>query len=186
MSCMKGIRSILCSAAAILAAGTIPAGCGDDSAKGPPPIELGQDPCAQCDMTIAEDRHSAAAIIRRDGKPTRIAFDDIGCLLDHMREHPEVEFTDLYVRSADTGAWLPAPEASYIMSPQIPTPMASGIAAYADRERAGAAGSQSGANVVTTWTELIPARRKHMQDLYGSPPATTGPESPSRPDSSSR
>ncbi len=153
-------------AALLLALCLLPAGCGESEVNGPPPTKLGHDPCAECDMIVNEDRYAAGAVVKKDGHAEHQSFDDTGCMLDHAREHPELVFTQWFVRDAKTRQWLPAASAHFVMSEQIHTPMGSGIAAYSSNAEASEAARQF-AGLVIDWSALPAARQKFMEDRYG-------------------
>ncbi|MBL8963048.1 MAG: hypothetical protein KF787_09845 [Phycisphaeraceae bacterium] len=119
-------------------------------------------------MTIREDRFSASALIDDPSGPRRVDFDDPGCLLDHQREHPEVRFRSAHVRDAGTGAWVEADSAWFVLSDRIATPMASGIAAYANPAEARDKAREVGEAVIDLGS-LREARRAFMEQRYGSP-----------------
>lgn len=62
----------------------------------------------------------AAEIIDRDENVYK--FDDIGCMLRFMREH-RTEDAAVFVRDYDGSGWMSAPEAHYVRSEAIPSPM---------------------------------------------------------------
>ncbi len=83
--------------------------------------------CAFCRMAISQKRY-AAELIGADG--TVFKFDDIGCMI-HFAErrgwiaHPPNRFVHDY----DSDEWLEASRASFVSSPEIASPMASGLLA---------------------------------------------------------
>lgn len=153
---------------AVLSLVCILSSCGESPLSGPPPTQLGQDACAECDMTVREDRYSCGAVVRKGEVRSHVSFDDIGCMLDHARFHPELEWVEEYVRDAVTGRWVEASKASYVVSEQVATPMASGISAYAEKADADAAGKKVSA-AVQTWPEVRAARQALMESRYGKP-----------------
>ena len=56
---------------------------GDDG--GLPPIKLGIDKCHHCNMIISDLRYAAAIRESADGRSEVYTFDDLGCLLFHLR-----------------------------------------------------------------------------------------------------
>lgn len=86
-------------------------------------------------MLISDRRFSAGA--REGAAATR--YDDVGCLVAHRRAALASGSATGYVRDSVSEAWLEAASAAYVRSPQIRTPMSSGIAAYADPAAARAA-----------------------------------------------
>lgn len=119
-------------------------------------------------MTIREDRFSAGAVIERSAKREKVSFDDLGCMLDHARFHPDTRFVEWYARDASDGSWVRCQDARFVMSDRINTPMASGIEAFKDPAAAAAAAKAAGTDVLT-WDQVVAARRKFMEDRYGKP-----------------
>ena len=98
------------------------------TAHPPHPVEIDPaDVCAFCKMAISEKRY-AAEMINAEG--TAFKFDDIGCMIHFAKqrgwiEHPPVRFVHEY----DSAVWLEASRATFVRSPEIPSPMASGLIA---------------------------------------------------------
>ncbi|HLO41774.1 MAG TPA: nitrous oxide reductase accessory protein NosL [Phycisphaerales bacterium] len=144
------------------------AGCKEEPLSGAPTTPLGEAICAACEMNVREDRYSAGAVVTIEEKRQHLSFDDIGCLLDHERFHPEIRFHEWFVRDAASGRWVDAPHAHFVHSDSIHTPMASGIAAFADAAAAQEAATKAGATV-QAWPEIRAARQKWMEERYGKP-----------------
>lgn len=105
-------------------------GCGDRDETGPPTLHLGYDVCDFCKMIISDQNFAAACIVRStDGRARSVAFDDIGCLLEFQESPADGTIEHAYVTDYDTGDWLNASDALYIQSPDIRSPMASGMIA---------------------------------------------------------
>jgi len=89
-------------------------------------------------MHIAQPRF-AAVILREDG--IYLKFDDIGCFRSHLKKNPSLRGAPAWVMDFASGAkWLDARAAYYALETREPTPMGSGILAFADRgdaERSG-------------------------------------------------
>ncbi len=90
--------------------------------------------CAFCKMAISQKRYAAELV---DARRNVFKFDDIGCMI-HFAErrgwidHPPARFVHDY----DSPAWLEAGRASFVLSHEIPTPMASGLIAVRDPAQA--------------------------------------------------
>lgn len=116
---------------AVIALVTVPGlvGCGERREAGPPDIRLGDDVCDFCSMIISDQNFAAACVLRQaDGRWHTAAFDDIGCLLAFDKiQHDSIE--QRYVADYNTGAWVIASQANFVLSPNIRSPMASGIIA---------------------------------------------------------
>ncbi len=161
-------KSLARSVAASIISGAALQGCDSGAITGPPQEPVGKAVCAACDMTVREDRYSAGAVVKEKDARLHLSFDDIGCLLDHEREHKELKYAEWYVRDASNGEWLDATKASFVLSDMIPTPMGSGIAAYATKDAAQAQAVKVNA-AVQTLAELRVSRQKWMEAKYGKP-----------------
>ncbi len=111
------------------------AGC----AQGPPrPVDIEPaDVCASCKMAISEARYAAELI---DSEDRVFKFDDIGCMLRFARERNMIgsapSRVHIFVHNYGGRDWLEAGKAHYVKSPEIPSPMASGLVAFADAAEA--------------------------------------------------
>jgi copper chaperone NosL len=127
-----------------------------DAEPTPPTIHYGEDLCELCNMIISEERH-AAAYLTDDGHGH--AFDDIG---DMLRAHLEMqeEATAFFVHDYEDRAWIRAEKAHYVLSENLTTPMASGLAAFSAPEEAQALAAELQGQVLT-FDEL----KTHYQDM---------------------
>ncbi len=112
---------------ALLAVLTLTACQSGEDAGGPPEIRYGEDVCDRCNMLIAEPRFATAyatesAEVRR--------FDDVGCLFLHAQEEAET-VASYWVHDFNSEEWLAGEEATYVVNPDLITPMGWGIAAFA-------------------------------------------------------
>lgn len=120
------------------------AACGGGAPE-PVPIVLDEDACSYCRMAISQPEY-AAELVTPEGRVER--FDDVGCLAAWLRRHGRPEGAAAFVAEYRTGGWIAAESASYLVSPALPTPMSSGLAAFADRAAAEAAASELGGEAV--------------------------------------
>lgn len=123
----------------------------DKFPTGDPIIQYGQENCARCRMVIS-DLQYASAWRESDGSETH--FDDIGCmvLLDGER-HP-IGGTQYWVHDFESGEWFDALSASYVVSPDVRSPMGYGV--IASTIAAGSkilSGKFSNAEILT-WSKL--------------------------------
>jgi copper chaperone NosL len=86
-------------------------------------------------MAISEEGYASELI---DVEQRVYKFDDIGCMLRFARDRRLAGSREVhvFVRDYDGRDWMRGEDAHYVQSPQIPSPMASGIIAAADRPRA--------------------------------------------------
>ncbi|MFN7020588.1 MAG: nitrous oxide reductase accessory protein NosL [Phycisphaerales bacterium] len=147
------------------------AGCDSAPLSGPPTLRAGRDECRECGMIISEDRHACAMLVESSGFREHILFDDIGCMLDLERAGPEKRtILERHVHDFVSKSWVPAETASFLFADPgaAPTPMGSGIIAYASRLEAQAGAERTG-GVVLDYAGLREARRAWMEQRYGKP-----------------
>ncbi|MCC6659742.1 MAG: nitrous oxide reductase accessory protein NosL [Phycisphaerales bacterium] len=141
-------------------------GCGGDDLSGPPVLRPGRDQCAECGMSIDDQRFAAALLIERDGRREYLCYDDIGCMLDaRFGAGGDLPVREAFVHDHGSLAWVPAGEAAYLAADRdsLRTPMASGIAAFRDRAAAERAGKDMGGEVLSH-DELAARRRARDQE----------------------
>lgn len=104
------------------------AGC----TPGPEPIDYGHEACTYCRMTITDPRY-ATELVNSTGKV--YPFDAVECLVAYLNEHPEAEVHSLWVNDfADPGTLIPIPEAVFLHSGALHSPMGLNIAAFGSGE----------------------------------------------------
>ncbi|MEP0813487.1 MAG: nitrous oxide reductase accessory protein NosL [bacterium] len=119
----------------------------------PKPVEivLSEDACAHCRMAVTERKFAAEAV-----SPDGVAsyFDDIGCLARWYSDGRAKPGSAIYVVDFQTGEWLDAEAATYLVSSKIPTPMSFGIIAFGSQQAASA--SEYAANAqITGWDGIL-------------------------------
>lgn len=119
----------------------IVAGCDRrPEAIAPPAVRFGQTDCAQCGMSVADERYAAALVVRNaDGEQVGQAFDDIGCMVEYERDHHDVTVLARYVKDFQTHQWVAAERAAYVHDAAIASPMGFGVLATAAPEAAAGA-----------------------------------------------
>lgn len=75
--------------------------------------------CSFCRMAVSQPRY-AAEIVDKDGNVYK--FDDIGCMVRFLKEHPP-QGAAIFVRDYTGAGWISAPEALYVRAESIPSPM---------------------------------------------------------------
>ena len=98
----------------------------------PPEIHLGEDACQFCRMIISDERY-AAGYLTADGD--EFIFDDIGDMFKHHLDRAEA-VTAFFVHDYNDHTWIRAETAVYVLNPDLPTPMLSGLAAFAGEAEA--------------------------------------------------
>jgi len=91
-----------------------------------PEIAYGEVICEQCGMIVSEEAQAAAYRLP-DG--TLRVFDDLGdMVLYHRLNYEEVHI--FWVHDFQTGEWMHAPDAYFVATDDLVTPMGHGIAAF--------------------------------------------------------
>lgn len=141
-------------------------GCGRSKDLTPPRIEYGATECAHCRMIVSEQRFAAALVLPTDHEVVKLAFDDVGCLLDYLAANQPSGTYAPYVQDVENLGWLDAREAVFVHSTELRTPMASNLAALSSEAAA------------TRFQQQYPGRQTRFTKLCGasapgqiSPPA---------------
>jgi len=141
-------------------------GCDRGDPWAPPEIYYGQDVCDTCGMIISDDRY-AAAIIEGDGSGVkRRLFDDVGEMLAVDTGERQVH---RYVHGFQSGHWLDAGDAVYVLGPEIQTPMATGVVAFESAQAAQQYAGEHGGRVMD-----LSRCRQALADGLGGPGAVPG------------
>lgn len=114
-------------------------GCNSQVAEGPPEIRLGDSVCDECNMIISDKRWATATIVEGPRGPTPLLFDDFNCQVRYETEHSNLVILDRWSYCHATGSPIQTGDASFVESPNLRTPMGSGIAAFASSDDANAA-----------------------------------------------
>lgn len=100
----------------------------------PKPITYGTDKCDFCRMTIV-DPQFAAELVTDKGRV--YTFDAIECMVQYRLAAPETSFALLLVNDyLHSGTLQPAENCSYLISPNLPSPMGANLSAFYDRTSA--------------------------------------------------
>lgn len=100
----------------------------------PQKIEYGHDGCSYCTMTIVDKKH-AAQIVTSKGKVFK--YDAIECLINDAKNHESKEIA--FKKVADFSGidkFVDAESATYLISPEIPSPMGKNLSAFASEKEA--------------------------------------------------
>ncbi len=97
----------------------------------PQPIAYGTDKCEFCRMTIVDMQH-AAEVVTAKGRAYK--FDAIECQINYLRENQATEFAFMLVNdySKTTGELAPAAACTFLISPNISSPMGANLSAFTD------------------------------------------------------
>lgn len=116
----------------------------------PQEIYFGEDACHFCLMTIVDDRH-AGQLVTSKGKAYK--FDAIECMVRSMRNTEETQYAFQLVSDYETGALIDAENATYLISPGIPSPMGAFLSAFESYDRAADVQKQKDGQLYD-WTSL--------------------------------
>lgn len=95
---------------------------------GPQPIAYGTDGCHFCSMTIVDKQH-VSQIVTEKGKAFK--FDAVECMMNHLNDIGTGQVSLFLVADyARPGEFLDATQATYLISPNIPSPMGEFLSAF--------------------------------------------------------
>lgn len=117
----------------------------------PGEIFYGEDTCHFCSMTIV-DRQHAAQLVTDKGKIYK--FDAIECMLNHLIENSGPMAYYLVADFTIPEKLIDARKATFIISPNIPSPMKEDLSALGSRENAVKLQAEKDGNLYT-WQELL-------------------------------
>ena len=100
----------------------------------PQPINYGNDLCEYCKMTIV-DQHFASQLVNTNGKAYN--FDAIECMINYSKENKETDYQLYLINDFENpGTLINAKTATYLVSPQISSPMSENLIGYASEKAA--------------------------------------------------
>ncbi len=111
-------------------------GCGSESDAGPPTIRYDDSICDECGMIISDERFATATIIQGDRGNEPMIFDDFNCQIIFENKHTDLTITGRWSNDYSSKEWLETQNAWFVKSPNLRTPMASNMAAFASKEEA--------------------------------------------------
>ncbi|WP_026302663.1 nitrous oxide reductase accessory protein NosL [Psychroflexus tropicus] len=93
------------------------------------PIQYGRDQCDYCSMGIVQKTHSAQLVTSK-GKQRK--FDAIECMVNYIeKDSQSLKDANLWVANYTApGQMIPAKEASYLISKNLPSPMGAYLTAF--------------------------------------------------------
>lgn len=117
----------------------------------PQEINYGEDACHYCSMTIVDRQHSAELVTDK-GKAFK--FDAIECMIHHLEETTTPMAFYLVADYFKPGEFIDANNATFIISPNIPSPMRANLSAIKLKEKAISLQAEKGGSLYT-WDELL-------------------------------
>jgi len=113
-------------------------------------IQYGRDACAYCKMTIS-DRKYGAELVTQKGKVFK--FDATECMLDYLEENRQNYAHNMVVPFDDPGILHPSDSLTYLVSPNLPSPMGAFISAFSQSSVAGKI-QQEKSGELFSWDEI--------------------------------
>ncbi len=94
------------------------AACGGGPATPEPAkIRFGETICTECGMIISQPKYASSfAYAESEGRFKSLPFDDIGDMLTHMRQHPELIPAGVWVHDYNSEEWIDAEDAFFVVS----------------------------------------------------------------------
>jgi copper chaperone NosL len=102
---------------------------------------------------LVSERMFAAAYRTAAGEPK--VFDDIGCLLAAARAEAGATARQFWFHDAPSRTWVEGRRAVFVHAPNLKTPMAGGMLAYADEAAAREAAAADGGRVIVSLDQLL-------------------------------
>jgi len=87
-------------------------------------------------MIISDERWATATMVEGPRGPEARLFDDFNCQVNFEVENPDATILARWSRSHATREWIRTEGAHFLISPNLRTPMASHIAAFASHAEA--------------------------------------------------
>ena len=132
-------------------------GCEKQSVDAPPNIRIGDSVCDECNMIISDERWATATIVEGPRGPEPRLFDDFNCQVNYEVENPDLVVLGRWSHTHDSQQWLRTEDASFLMSLNLRTPMASNVAAFGSMSEANAAQAELAGDVMSfdvAWKRL--------------------------------
>lgn len=116
------------------------------------PINYGTDKCEYCRMTIVDQQHGAELVTHK-GRVHK--FDAIECMVNFLNQNSDKEIAIYLVNDYLTpGTLINATESSYLISPNIPSPMGANLSAFKNRDNAMAIQAQH-KGTIYSWEKIL-------------------------------
>lgn len=117
----------------------------------PKPLSYGSEGCHFCSMTIVDKQHAAQFMTK---KGRTYSFDAIECMMNHLKEIDVNDVATLLVNDyQNSGEFIEASKATYLISKNIPSPMGEFLSAFSSKESAEMV-QQENLGKIYSWQEL--------------------------------
>ncbi len=114
-------------------------------------INYGSDSCHFCQMTIVDQQH-ASEIVTNKGKVFK--YDAIECMINDLKKKEGKDIALFFVNDyTSPGALIDAKAATYLISPQIKSPMGAFLSGFSSKEDAQETQKESGGELYN-WNEV--------------------------------
>lgn len=118
----------------------------------PREINKETDICKICNMSIAHEDY-AGQIVFKNGDYE--VFDDLGCLIEYMKDAEQSEIGKAYIKDAIENKWIDVKNATFVYSKQYWTPMNYGVVAFDTKTAAEEWISSNGDGEFLTYDDLF-------------------------------
>lgn len=127
-------------------------GCGAAGIE-PPTLQADRTSCDKCKMLISETQYAAAIYDASTDAGYRV-FDDIGCMVRHMKSNRATP-AHSWVHDFPSNTWTRSDSATYVYARGIATPMNYGYVAFRDRTAAERFAGSHGGRVIADFTGVM-------------------------------
>ncbi|MDQ0215525.1 copper chaperone NosL [Oikeobacillus pervagus] len=125
--------------------------CGKEASLDPVEINPDIDVCHVCNMSITETDF-ATEVIFEDGKVEK--FDDLGCMIEYVKEHKDEKIAKKYVKETKSGDWIELEKASFAFDREFWTPMSYGVLPFRNEDEAKKYIQDEGTGRIISYDEL--------------------------------
>ncbi|MDH7603423.1 MAG: nitrous oxide reductase accessory protein NosL [Melioribacter sp.] len=127
--------------------------------KNPQPINYYNEDCANCQMTISDNKYGTELITQK-GKTYK--FDSIECLISYMNNFNKEEIHSLWVTDfSKPGNLINAEKAFYLKSDKLQSPMGLNVSAFENMNELNEV-KQKHDGIILKWNELLKFAKHEM------------------------
>lgn len=118
----------------------------------PTTVQYGFDQCNFCEMTIVDKSH-AAVLVSKKGKTFK--FDAIECMSRYLNRNENTAYSQILVADyLNPGVLVSSEIASFLISPEIPSPMGANLTAFGNNNQCLMLKNEKGGEVLD-WEEIV-------------------------------